>query len=296
MPPCAPMPNDGDAQMPDTDTTSGPRKPRRSKKSKLSDFPGLMGEVASAAIPRFLATVLAEGAYEIPDTFRDWALDAYKNTWDLEAAEHEYEAPPKALLSTMVGRASWVRGQIKDRIRAIVQYGFGFHNPAANRKDAKHNRRLAKKLGPTDLKPDTDQYEHPQFIRAIGAGLFWDSNSIGVIFRTQFNPIPVPAVALVLTMMQACIAEWTLGHYKPQQLDIEKQQANYESHLLGLYEYEKTTKQRLTRFRGQWFMAGMEYSGTALDEENLDIIRPYTLASNVRPDTPPLESDHDQDD
>ncbi|KAG9085024.1 hypothetical protein FRC06_003768, partial [Ceratobasidium sp. 370] len=42
MPPCAPMPNDGDAQMPDTDTTSGPRKPRHSKKSKLRDFPGLM--------------------------------------------------------------------------------------------------------------------------------------------------------------------------------------------------------------------------------------------------------------
>ncbi|KAG9121825.1 hypothetical protein FRC07_002056 [Ceratobasidium sp. 392] len=134
--------------------------------------------------------------------------------------------------------------------------------PGAATRDIKHNKRLAKKLKPNvfhcrDLKANTDQYEHPEFIRAIGAALFWDSDSLGLKFRNLFKPVPVPAVALVLTMIQACIAEWEPGYYKAQDLDVEKQQTDYESHLLGLYEYEKPAKSRLTRFRGEWFDAGM---------------------------------------
>ncbi|KAG8700488.1 hypothetical protein FRC08_004666 [Ceratobasidium sp. 394] len=234
------------------------QKPKRGKKAKLSDFPGLMGEIASVAIPRFLAIVLTEGAYENPDTCRDWALDAYKETWKLEAPEHKYEAPPKALLTIITRRASWIRGKIKERIRAIVEYGYGFRSPSTNRGDVKHNRRLARKLKPSvfhcrDLKTDTDQYEHPQLARAVRVGFFWDTDAIGMAFSAQFNPIPVPAVALILTMMQACIAEWELGYHKALELDIDTQQADYERHLLGLYEYEKSARNRLTRFRGQWF-------------------------------------------
>ena len=71
---------------------------KRRPKSKLSDFPGYPGEVASAAIPYFLATVFADGAYENLEVFRDWALDAYRKTWELKYPEAEYELPPKGLL------------------------------------------------------------------------------------------------------------------------------------------------------------------------------------------------------
>lgn len=47
----------------------------------------------------------------------------------------------------MTRRVSWLRGEVKKRIRAIVQYGYDFKNPAISRADIKHNRRLAKKLG-----------------------------------------------------------------------------------------------------------------------------------------------------
>ncbi|KAG9088936.1 hypothetical protein FS749_001737, partial [Ceratobasidium sp. UAMH 11750] len=104
-----------------------------------------------------------------------------------------------------------------------------------------------------DLKTNTDQYEHPQLARAVWVGFFWDADAIGMAFSAQFNLIPVPAVALILTMMQVCIAKWELGYHKALELDIHTQQADYEHHLLGLYEYKKSARNRLAQFQGQWF-------------------------------------------
>ncbi|KAF8597529.1 hypothetical protein BDV93DRAFT_596573 [Ceratobasidium sp. AG-I] len=283
---------------PNTDIVLGQSKPKRSAKPKLSDYPGI-GEVASAAIPYFLATVFAEGAYENLETFRSWALDSYRLTWELEFPEYEYEAPPKDVLTIMTRRVSWLRGEVKKRIRVIVEYGHGFRNPATSRVDIKHNRRLAKKLGPEafhcrDLVPNTDHFEHPQFVRAIGAGLFWDPESLGVVFKDRFKVVPIPAVALILTMMQACIDEWRLGSFKSIDLDADKQQVEYERHLLGLYQYEVTAEPRLTRFRKNWFVAGMEFSG-AQPEEDSNVVESYVLASQIRPATPPPEPEHADD-
>ncbi|KAG8713805.1 hypothetical protein FRC08_012779 [Ceratobasidium sp. 394] len=285
------------ASTPDDDqpTNSGGQKKRKySKKAKLSDFPGRIGEVASAVIPRFLAKVFAEGAYEDLEVSRSWALDAYRETWDLEAPEDEYEPPPKAVLTIIMRRASWLRTKVKERILAIVQYGFGFRNPAIQRCDIKYNKRVAEKLGPNvfhckDLKPNTNQYEHPEFVRAIGAALFWGPESIGVVYHERFKPVPIPAVALVLTMMQVCIQEWALGQFKPQALEVDKQQIIYERHLLGLYEYERIAGGRLTRFRGNWFDEGLAYARANLEDD--EAVQPYTQACHVRPDTPPPNTD-----
>ncbi|QRV93060.1 LON domain serine protease [Ceratobasidium sp. AG-Ba] len=279
----------------ETSTVSKKKKPR--KKTKLSDFPGRVGEIASAAIPYFLATVFAEGGYENLDVFQDWALDAYRRSSELEYPD-EYEPPPVAVLKIMTRRASWLRGEIKKQLWSGVEYGYGFRNPAVSRTDIKHNRRLAKKLKPQvfhckDLVFDTDQFEHPQFIRAIGAGLFWDSESLGVAFQDRFSPVPIPAVALILTMMQACIEEWKEGRHKAIELDVDTQKTVYESHLLSLYSYETTAANRLTRYRTQWATSGLDYSGATFDEDPTGA-KSYVLASNVRPDTPPLEPNNNE--
>lgn len=57
--------------------------------------------------------------------------------------------------------------------------------------------------------------------------------------------------------MQACICEWKLGNFKAEELDAEKQQANYEHHLMSLYQYEKKARGRMTRFWEEWSAAGL---------------------------------------
>ncbi|KAG8695232.1 hypothetical protein FRC08_007952 [Ceratobasidium sp. 394] len=207
------------ASTPDDDDrpihSNDQKKCKYSKKSKLSNFPDRIGEVASATIPRFLSTVLTEGLYEDLEVFRSWASDAYWDTWALEAPEDEYEPPLKAVLTIMTRRASWIRTKVRERVEVVVQYAFRFRNPAIQRSDIKHNRRLAEKLAPNvfhckEHKPDANQDKHPVFIRAVCAALFWDPASIGVVYHEKFNPVPIPAVALVLMMMQVCIEEWAI--------------------------------------------------------------------------------------
>lgn len=48
----------------------------------------------------------------------------------------------------MTRRVPWLRGEVRKRIRIIIEYGYGFQNPATTRAQIKHNRKLAKKLGP----------------------------------------------------------------------------------------------------------------------------------------------------
>ena len=57
--------------------------------------------------------------------------------------------------------------------------------------------------------------------------------------------------------MQVCIGEWRSGTYKAEDLDADKQQVDFERHLLGLYQYKGTAGSRLTRFRQSWFAAGL---------------------------------------
>lgn len=122
----------------------------------------------------------------------------------------------------MGGRGSHFRTKLKERLRPSVWHGFGFITPVLSKKDKKHNKKLAKQLKPDtfhcrvsallanklyltvarqDLKLDTDQYKHPVFLLCIAEGFFWDSEVIGVAFLEKFNPIKLPAAALILTMV-----------------------------------------------------------------------------------------------
>jgi hypothetical protein len=120
----------------------------------------------------------------------------------------------------MSRRGSNFRSKLKERLRPVVAFGLAFRNPAESSADRKYNKRLAKRLRSDtfhcrvgalfplslaltipkqDLEPDTNQYEHPVFIRCIAEAFFWDSTAIGVVFHQKFRHVPLPAVALVLT-------------------------------------------------------------------------------------------------
>lgn len=57
--------------------------------------------------------------------------------------------------------------------------------------------------------------------------------------------------------MQASINEWRLGSFKADELDTDKQQVDYQKHLISLYQYEGAAESRLARFRERWFEAGL---------------------------------------
>ncbi|KAG9085017.1 hypothetical protein FRC06_003769 [Ceratobasidium sp. 370] len=73
--------------------------------------------------------MLTKGSYKNPNTCRDWALDAYKETWKCEAPEHKCEVPPKALLTIITWHVSWIRGKIKEPSVRLSSMDMDFEIP-----------------------------------------------------------------------------------------------------------------------------------------------------------------------
>ncbi|KAF5377949.1 hypothetical protein D9615_006757 [Tricholomella constricta] len=95
-------------------------------------------------------------------------------------------------------------------------YGFGSGHRT---KTIKANRKLAEELKFEKgyiykvLTEDSRKgiYQHP--IIQMGVSKLWFNNKRdeGVIYSDMFDPMPVPAIALILTTIECSIDEWTTG-------------------------------------------------------------------------------------
>ncbi|KAH9056327.1 hypothetical protein EDB87DRAFT_1532126, partial [Lactarius vividus] len=54
-------------------------------------------------------------------------------------------------------------------------------------------------------------YRHPLIQQAFNVTWFRNSADDGVIYREHFSPVPVPAIAFILTVIDCYIDEWTDG-------------------------------------------------------------------------------------
>ncbi|KAG9085705.1 hypothetical protein FRC06_003489, partial [Ceratobasidium sp. 370] len=231
----------------------------RRRKPSLADFPGLPRRIATLAMPELIAVACTQGAYEVFGTLCDWADDTYKRVWARELGNLRLQKAPHALKSIMVHRVSWFRGDLKVRVRPVVQHAYPFINPPRSSQDLLHNRELAKRILPNvfhcrDINnPNDNQYEHLALSDCIATSFFWGPDSVGMIHRDRFQPVPIPAIAMVLTTMQHCIKEWKTGRFVALQLNTGKQYRIYEVHLKGLLAYAKSAPKQLSDFQAEWF-------------------------------------------
>ncbi|KAG9084905.1 hypothetical protein FS749_004840 [Ceratobasidium sp. UAMH 11750] len=199
----------------------------------------------------------------------------------------------------MVHRMSWFRGETKVRVRPVIPFAYPFVNPPRTREDLVHNRELAEKLLPNAFhcldinKPREHQYEHPGLRDAIATAFFWAPDAIGPMYHQKFQPLPLPAVAMVLTIVQHCIKEWKTGRHVTCELNAGKQLKIYDAHLQGLLEYAKPAGKRLRKFQREWFKYGLDYASTLPEDDGP--YQPITLADQVRPDTPISDSGAESD-
>ncbi|KAG8762508.1 hypothetical protein FRC12_008984 [Ceratobasidium sp. 428] len=196
----------------------------------------------------------------------------------------------------MVRRVSWFRGECKKRGRPEVPYEYPFINPARTIEAIEYNRQLAIELLPDnfyyrDPKTKTDPYEHPAIPQFIAAIFFWGSDSLGMAYRDKFNPIPIPAVAMTLTIMQHCLGEWKTGRRVEAALNAGTEARIYDAHLKGLLEYAKPAPGRLRDFRADWYKYCVDYASEAHEDDDAPV-QPITRADRVRPDSPHRSTSH----
>ncbi|KAG9105514.1 hypothetical protein FRC07_009223 [Ceratobasidium sp. 392] len=266
----------------------GVHAPRR-RQPALSDYTGIPHLVATRTIPKLNAIACARGIYECFGTVCEWIDECYEGVWAVEAPLVPYQKPPHKMKGILAHRLSWVRGDLRGRVEPKVSVNWGFINPARTSQDLLHNRRLAKSLLPDcficrDPETEADPYKHPGMSECIAAALFWGPEAIALSNPNLFDPLPIPVIAMVLTITQHCIKQWKTGRWIKVDLSASKQVTMYRRHLEGLLLYEERAPGRFKDFLKDWASYGVDYGGVPFENEAPD--HGITWADRICPDSP----------
>ncbi|KAG9087551.1 hypothetical protein FRC06_002480 [Ceratobasidium sp. 370] len=117
--------------------------------------------------------------------------------------------------------------------------------------------RLPRQLRALDPANDEDPYEHPGLCKCIAAAFFWGPDALRMAHHEKFRPIPLPTIAMVLTIIQQCIQEWGTRRHVQTELKADLQLKMYRAHLQGLLAYNKKAPTQLNEFCDEWFWYGV---------------------------------------
>ncbi|KAI9509445.1 hypothetical protein F5148DRAFT_753806 [Russula earlei] len=81
-------------------------------------------------------------------------------------------------------------------------------------------------------------YRHPIIQTVINASFFRNKDDVGAVHYEHFSPMPIPIIALTLTVVECCINEWSDGIRKESSWDEEKYQTVYTSHVSALFDFK----------------------------------------------------------
>jgi len=81
-------------------------------------------------------------------------------------------------------------------------------------------------------------YRHSIIQKSVNNTWFRNKHDIGIVFHEYFKPIPFEAIALVLTVIECRIDEWSTGTCKESGWKEEDCENNYLSHLNSLRDLD----------------------------------------------------------
>ncbi|KAG8685654.1 hypothetical protein FRC09_014612 [Ceratobasidium sp. 395] len=123
----------------------------------------------------------------------------------------------------MVNNLATLKCNCKLAICNACREFFKLYKPALTRGQIGNNRDIMQDIYPLWFHCDhprncTGHYQAEILAMAIAMALFYGENSPSVLFHEFFNPIPIPTLAFILTMIEFCLSEWTTGNHVPRDL------------------------------------------------------------------------------
>ncbi|KAH9984984.1 hypothetical protein BJV77DRAFT_1071665 [Russula vinacea] len=131
---------------------------------------------------------------------------------------------------------------IKMKIKQVVEFWYGFDSSRASDSISRNaSRAQALLANMTFVYRDNlgsgrlrYPYRHPIIQKVINITWFQNKDDDGIVFHDYFTPIPIEVIAIVLTVIECCIDEWTDGTWKESNWREERFKGTYISHLNSL--------------------------------------------------------------
>ncbi|KAJ7060230.1 hypothetical protein C8F01DRAFT_1141987 [Mycena amicta] len=140
-----------------------------------------------------------------------------------------------------MNRFPHTRGDMKTKVRHIIGAGF---KSGSNKKTLLENRARAEmlkegiNLAYADPEKKTGLYKAADIQPLTNAFWFSNQRNDGPSHPEVFKPLPLRALALVLTVMENCVDEWITGTRVDVPFTANKYRSVYQSHIKSLEAFQ----------------------------------------------------------
>jgi len=136
--------------------------------------------------------------------------------------------------------------ELKPKVAMLVENLYHFSTSQARESISSNSKRARMLLRDmTFVYPEAwdggkrhNPYRHPIIQRVIDTTFFRNKDDVGAMHQEHFSPMPIPIIALTLTVVECCINEWSEGIRKNSSWDDGKFQAVHASHVSSLFEFK----------------------------------------------------------
>ncbi|KAJ7212606.1 hypothetical protein GGX14DRAFT_393507 [Mycena pura] len=222
---------------------------------RVRDFEDELKEPIGMTVDLIRCSITSTDAF--PDSAA--ALLTTKKSWEAVGDELGMRyVLTAAITKLLLNRWAHNRGEFKTKMRPIIQVGF---ETGSNKKIIAQNRaraenlkegvnlayavrklislhRSAYSLTAQDPVKKTGLYKNPAIQQGVNAFWFANRRDEGPSHPEVFNPLPLYALALVLTVMENCIDEWITGTRIDVPFTANDYRTVYESHIKSLEAFQ----------------------------------------------------------
>ncbi|KAF8875513.1 hypothetical protein BD779DRAFT_1389646, partial [Infundibulicybe gibba] len=185
---------------------------------KAADYDESEKVVINLANEIYRTMLATENAFPTHEKEVDFVKDAWEHAFEM--AKLEPVPLSTDIFRVIRGRGSQLRGEAKTKLIPLVEAVYGF-DAGRGRKSIRANRKLAallkhekgylyKFLG-NKKTPRAGLYKNPIIRKGICALWFTNDQDEGIEYSDLFNPMPICAIALILTAVECVINMWTTG-------------------------------------------------------------------------------------
>ncbi|KAJ8486759.1 hypothetical protein ONZ45_g14560 [Pleurotus djamor] len=268
----------------DSDSDDLPLKQPRlsSTRPKLADYPPDTQEILLRTIQLWRLRLFTTNAFPTVQDEAAWVGELWTEACKQLNATCTLEAKASRLITS---RTSHTRGEVKTKVKPFVASTFELEagqNPKLIAKMRKRVELLKEESHFTYAERNKDPskrkglYKGKILQKCVNAIWFANRRDEGITYAKSFSPLPIPALALILTAIENCLDEWATGVYTSLDFAAADYEAIYNDHLSALKELDKESKDigLLTNIRTWLYNVGRFHTGA----EAINAVRPTVLS------------------
>ncbi|PSS16472.1 hypothetical protein PHLCEN_2v3247 [Hermanssonia centrifuga] len=167
------------------------------------------------------------------------------------------------LPSRIEDRAPHAQGNLRNKLLPLISKTFGFKKDTSRPAVVESNKTIyrmlqectPKRLTYTDPEKRSGYAQATFLLEALQEACFKSKKDIGVVFADYFNPLPLPLMALLLTMVEFGVDGWSSGQYVAVDSGFSEKDyaAKYAAHLKQLKDWESVSVSKVKKIRSRMY-------------------------------------------